>query len=178
MTDQKKSPPTPKLAEAKKLIENWEKRDVKPYFQSHPEILWPGVTYIKNLLAAQDLISYERGREDIAKIEFICGGLEKNIKNNELSLFRGGCGNGVKMMESYRCADCTASFHRKCIKKHFTEAQQDLKSDKEECDTCGNGLNCWRRNAVCMNIENFTDQQIDSIKEFALALISKTKSNL
>ena len=36
-----------------------------------------------------------------------------------LPLFKGGCGKKVLKHEAYRCADCTASFHRDCIRKHF-----------------------------------------------------------
>lgn len=36
-------------------------------------------------------------------------------------MFRGGCGKPVSFEESYRCCDCTASFHRECLRRHFTE---------------------------------------------------------
>lgn len=57
---------------------------------------------------------------------FICGRLEEKPK------FKGGCGQPVKFMESYRCADCTASFHRDCIHEHFKSplAIQDIKDLK------------------------------------------------
>jgi hypothetical protein len=33
--------------------------------------------------------------------------------------FVGGCGKEVLPKEAYRCSDCTAVFHRKCINEHF-----------------------------------------------------------
>ena len=45
-----------------------------------------------------------------------------------LPIFEGGCGKKVLKHESYRCADCMASFHRDCIRKHFKshENQDDV----------------------------------------------------
>ena len=31
----------------------------------------------------------------------------------------GSCGKWVNVTEVYRCADCTAPFHRKCLIRHF-----------------------------------------------------------
>lgn len=54
--------------------------------------------------------------EFISKVGWICGAIrEMNGK-----LFIGGCGKEVKIKDAYRCTDCTAPFHRKCAKKHFT----------------------------------------------------------
>lgn len=38
-------------------------------------------------------------------------------------LFQGGCGKPVEFEEAYRCYDCTASFHRDCIREHFHRSQ-------------------------------------------------------
>ncbi len=46
---------------------------------------------------------------------YVCGALVQNNGN----IFKGGCGENVPIHDSYRCADCTASFHRECIQKHF-----------------------------------------------------------
>jgi len=43
----------------------------------------------------------------------------------------GGCGKEVLQHESYRCADCTASFHRACINEHF-EADAYIKALRDE----------------------------------------------
>lgn len=44
---------------------------------------------------------------------FCCGAVEG------VGIFKGGCGENVNFYDAYRCADCTASFHRGCIRKHF-----------------------------------------------------------
>lgn len=51
---------------------------------------------------------------------FLCGKLEE-LKDKT---FSGGCGKFVPIFGSanesaYRCVDCTASFHRNCLRKHF-----------------------------------------------------------
>lgn len=53
---------------------------------------------------------------DAGEKEFVCGDLKTDGK---IESFIGGCGKPVKESDSYRCADCTASFHRDCIRKHF-----------------------------------------------------------
>lgn len=42
-------------------------------------------------------------------------------------VFSGGCGQHVDREEAYRCCDCTASFHRKCIRKHFKSTVEDFR---------------------------------------------------
>lgn len=46
---------------------------------------------------------------------FLCG----RIEENKGKVFIGGCNQYVDFMDSYRCTDCTASFHRDCARKHF-----------------------------------------------------------
>ena len=48
---------------------------------------------------------------------FLCGHIAG------LPRFEGGCGEKVLKQEAYRCADCTASFHRDCIRKHFASRE-------------------------------------------------------
>jgi hypothetical protein len=55
----------------------------------------------------------------LRSIFFICGAIEKNNGN----LFTGGCGKEVSAWEGYRCSDCTATFHRNCIRKHFDKSK-------------------------------------------------------
>lgn len=65
----------------------------------------------------------------LKNIFFICGLIEEN--NGQL--FIGGCGKDVSAWDSYRCADCTAMFHRECIRKHFKKHEsQDSSSQTEE----------------------------------------------
>lgn len=54
--------------------------------------------------------------------KFLCGMLEEN---NGIP-FKGGCGKEVSIFDSYRCADCTASFHRDCIREHFNNEEKEL----------------------------------------------------
>lgn len=46
-----------------------------------------------------------------------CGGL---IHKGDHLNFIGGCKQKVKFDEAYRCRDCTASFHRDCLQRHFS----------------------------------------------------------
>lgn len=58
--------------------------------------------------------------ELLNKITVLCGGIEQNMnEKNEINLLKGGCGKWIPIMDSYRCTDCTASFHRDCARKHF-----------------------------------------------------------
>lgn len=63
-------------------------------------------------------------------IEFLCGVFDKPE-----SIAEGGCGNAVNVLEGYRCGDCTAYFHRDCLRKHFNqesveEIRKALKMDE------------------------------------------------
>lgn len=73
--------------------------------------------------AAESLV-----REAVEKLErrvlelsaegYACGRIEEVN-----GIFTGGCGKHVDREESYRCSDCTASFHRDCLRKHFKDDQ-------------------------------------------------------
>ncbi len=56
---------------------------------------------------------------------FKCGELEGHER------FVGGCGQFVSFEDSYRCADCTASFHRKCLRTHFSKSDETQKQIKK-----------------------------------------------
>jgi hypothetical protein len=68
------------------------------------------MTAITRLKAA----AYDRVAAELSAEGYACGRLEKIG-----GIFKGGCGAHVEREESYRCVDCTASFHRDCIRKHF-----------------------------------------------------------
>ena len=63
------NPPTPKLAEAKKLIEDWPQLSIRAD-QIHGSVYVFTEKNVKRYLEAQSLISYERGREDERKLKF------------------------------------------------------------------------------------------------------------
>lgn len=75
-----------------------------------------------NAAIAKDYVSRKEYDNLVSKIEelsaegYLCGRIEQIN-----GVFKGGCGENVNREESYRCADCTASFHRECIRKHFKE---------------------------------------------------------
>jgi hypothetical protein len=59
-------------------------------------------------------------------------------------LFEGGCGKPVSFEESYRCYDCTASFHRDCIREHFHRSEQigDKLTIKDALIECLSWMEC------------------------------------
>lgn len=59
----------------------------------------------------------EEGKKEMFGGGFLCGRLEEFPGKT----FVGGCGEHVSFMDSYRCADCTASFHRNCLRLHFNQ---------------------------------------------------------
>jgi DNA-directed RNA polymerase subunit RPC12/RpoP len=51
-----------------------------------------------------------------------------------LPIFEGGCGEKVLKHESYRCADCMASFHRDCIRKHFKSHKEGTQKGGKDAE--------------------------------------------
>lgn len=71
-----------------------------------------------------------RIRELEGKLEkWECDGMEGGYAcgKTEQGQMVGGCGEHVSFKDSYRCADCTASFHRDCIQKHFDHPSAETK---------------------------------------------------
>lgn len=58
---------------------------------------------------------------EIENYTWPCGTIwvENEKKKVSKRKFKGGCGKDVNILESYRCVDCAAWFHRDCLEKHF-----------------------------------------------------------
>src|SRR4051812_17798740 len=56
-------------------------------------------------------------------ITLICGAA---IDDGTIVHLKGGCGKEVNAYDAYRCVDCTASFHRDCMREHLKgETEKD-----------------------------------------------------
>lgn len=69
-----------------------------------------------------ELSSTKREVERLSATGYACGAIEG------VGVFKGGCGLNVNIENSYRCSDCSASFHRDCIRKHFSSHAERKKS--------------------------------------------------
>lgn len=74
---------------------------------------------------AKRLEEAEKKIERLKAEGYACGRL-----NEHEGLLIGGCGLHVDRESSYRCSDCTASFHRDCIRQHF-ETDAMIKARRE-----------------------------------------------
>lgn len=95
--------------------------------------------------------------ETINAPSFLCGLIYGNKQP-----FVGGCGKPVLQHESYRCSDCTASFHRECINEHF-ELDAYVKGLREL--NVSGAINDWKESLAKAEAER------DSLRE-ALQKIS------
>lgn len=54
----------------------------------------------------------------LQSIHLICGAA---IDDGRTVHLRGGCAKEVSAFAAYRCVDCTASFHRDCMREHLKD---------------------------------------------------------
>jgi hypothetical protein len=90
--------------------------------------------FIRTLLATQAKASQERLIEDVLEeMAVMCGMLQETGDK----IFVGGCGKEVKVFgtaneRAYGCVDCSAPFHRECLRKHFTCPMADKDSTHQD----------------------------------------------
>jgi len=73
----------------------------------------------------QELIDGSDHGEILKMITLICGAA---IDDGEIVHLKGGCAKEVSAYEGYRCVDCTATFHRGCMREHLkNETEKDSK---------------------------------------------------
>lgn len=77
------------------------------------------------LHAAQDRI-HELERQADAEMAQVLGsdGFLCGLLHGQAGPFVGGCKSHIRFLDAYRCVDCTASFHRDCLRKHFQHEHQ------------------------------------------------------
>lgn len=63
--------------------------------------------------------------EVLRAINLICGAA---VDNGKFVHLKGGCGKEVNAHDAYRCVDCTASFHRDCMRQHLKDETEKDKA--------------------------------------------------
>lgn len=79
-------------------------------------------TLTEDLVAMLEALN-QRADAELSQL-FGCDGFICGLLHGQAGPFVGGCKSRIRFMDAYRCVDCTASFHRDCLRKHFQHEHQ------------------------------------------------------